>query len=260
MHRDNVAECLALYDAMNIHGDAVISNQGAVNFKEIVEHNGNKVTCLSSDKRGVSLNRNTAIAAADGDVFVIADDDLVYRDDYAKMVVSVYDENPDVGVVVFDVPSTNPDRPSPTLDSTRVLSRFEAVKFSGFQITFRAATLPKAVRFNEFFGPGAKYLTGGEDGLFLDDAYRAGLKIMFATVEIATVTHADSTWASVEWREPYFLGKGALFASIHPQKARAYSLYHAFSTFSRYKRNLSFFKALRLMEQGRKQYIADTKH
>ena len=88
---------LSLVEKMNIRCDAVIANQADKN--EILTEDN--VTMITTKTRGVGLNRNIALLAADAEILLFADDDVMYHDDMTEKVVAAFAENPQADVIIF---------------------------------------------------------------------------------------------------------------------------------------------------------------
>jgi len=85
MHQKDVS----LAEKMNIRCAAVIANQA--DREEITEsetENGT-VKLITTKTRGVGLNRNIALLAAEADVLLFSDDDVVYNDDMPQKVTGL---------------------------------------------------------------------------------------------------------------------------------------------------------------------------
>ena len=70
---------LSIAEKMNIRCDAVIANQADREEITNKETDYGVVKMVTTPTRGVGLNRNIALLAADADVLLMADDDVVYQ-------------------------------------------------------------------------------------------------------------------------------------------------------------------------------------
>jgi glycosyltransferase involved in cell wall biosynthesis len=83
---------LSKYNEMNIQTDAVFANQDdRYDYLEKVI-NGNTVKMITTAQRGLGNNRNIALSHAKADILVLADDDLVYMDDYKETLLNAFNE------------------------------------------------------------------------------------------------------------------------------------------------------------------------
>ena len=88
---------LSIAEKMNIRCHAVIANQSDRN--EILTDG--KLTMVTTNTRGVGLNRNIALMAADAEILVFSDDDVVYHDDMPQAVEAAFRDNPQADVLIF---------------------------------------------------------------------------------------------------------------------------------------------------------------
>ena len=77
---------LTIADKMHITGDAVFGNQADGYRKETQLNAGRTLRMITTDTRGVGVNRNIALLHATGDILLFADDDICYADGYADGV------------------------------------------------------------------------------------------------------------------------------------------------------------------------------
>jgi hypothetical protein len=92
-------EDCSLAEKMNIQTAAVIANQ-CDRWGYDVSADG-KIRMISTETRGVGINRNLALQLAKGDILLFADDDLVYYDGALNGVVEAFREFPDADVIFF---------------------------------------------------------------------------------------------------------------------------------------------------------------
>ena len=88
---------LSLAEKMNIDCAAVIANQ---DDREEIQKQG-RVKMITTATRGVGLNRNIALLAADAELLLLADDDVVYYEGMAEAVEKAFAESPKADVLIF---------------------------------------------------------------------------------------------------------------------------------------------------------------
>jgi len=244
----------SLIKKMNIKTDALIINQCDEENKTKTRLDGKTIRMLSYNERGLARSRNKAIENSYGDICVIADDDLVYNDNYEELILDAYEKNPDASIIAFDVPSTNASRPTSTLKEGDI-DFLHTLKISSFQITFKRKDINEQnIRFNEFFGAGARY-TCGEEHIFLAEALKKGLKVKYVNSEIAQVDHNESTWFN-GFDEKLFRTKGALFYQMSPRLSYLLISQYAIRKLHLYSKQTNFYYAFRYMIAGMKEYKA----
>lgn len=235
---------LSILEKMNIRCGAVIANQADRN-EILVEGD---VKMITTATRGVGLNRNIALLAADGDILLFADDDVVYYDDMARSVTAAFRENPRADVLVFgmDIVKNGSVTERRHLKNRR-LRVFNAMRFGTYRIAVRREALLRAnLSFNQNFGGGCPFFSG-EDSLFLKACFDRGLKVYAHEYVLGTCAKDTSTWF-VGCNEKYFYDKGVLMRYLFPRMPHLMALYFAI----RFKRttNLTVGQRIRLMEEG----------
>lgn len=201
----------ALLARMNISGNYLIGNQcdrEAVQKRE-------KGLILSTCTRGVGRNRNGLLARATGDILLLADDDMRFRDDYEAVAAQTFRDYPRADVLVFNFLEESPGR--------RVIRRAHPVRWHNY-MNYGAARLAirresiayRAISFSPCFGGGTDH-GSGEDTLFLNACLRAGLRVVAVPQALARLTEErHSTWFR-GYDEKFFFDKGALLQLAHPR-------------------------------------------
>ena len=101
---------LTIADKMHITGDAVFGNQADGYRKETQLSAGRTLRMITTDTRGVGVNRNIALLHAAGDILLFADDDICYADGYADGVRHAYAQHPDADMILFSLDITQGGR------------------------------------------------------------------------------------------------------------------------------------------------------
>lgn len=169
------------------------------------------VTC---SRPGLSANRNNALDHAEGDVILIADDDLEYRAGAFEAVRRAFAEHPEVeyasfrhdgpGERVYPLTSTKLGNPLP-----RGFSQ------TSFEVALRRRSRAGQLRFCERAGLGADRYICGEEELLLRKAIRRGVECRFFPETI--VTHPGlSTGFNPSMRDGVDRMRGVLTVIDHP--------------------------------------------
>ncbi len=196
----------------NITTDTIVINQANYNSFTDRKNEAQRVRIFNLDEKGVGLSRNTALQRTDADIAVFADDDERFEADYAKKIVQAFEQLPDADIILFNVKSNNPERPSASIKKIKRIFWFSSMKYGGYQIAIRVKAVKKArIAFSLLHGGGSVF-GSGEDSLFLLDALKAGLNIYAHPVQIATVEQSQSTWFS-GYNKKFFFDRGALYAA-----------------------------------------------
>ena len=221
MHQKN----LQIAQKMNLRCSAVIANQA--DREEILRQNGyyGTWTMITTPTRGVGLNRNIALLAADADIVLFADDDVVYNDDMPQAVVEAFEQNPRADVILFGMSIV---RNGVVTETRRCRNRrahvWNSMRFGTYRIAVRRkALLDHNITFHQEFGGGCAF-SAGEDSLFLKSCFDAGLKVYSHSYVLGDCCKDTSSWF-VGYNEKYFYDKGILVRKLFPRSAWLMALY-----------------------------------
>lgn len=237
---------------MNIHSDVIFANQcDGTKYEEIV-FAGHQARMISTETRGVGINRNLALIYAKGDIILFADDDITYIDDLENTVLAEFDKHPDADVIVFHLKADDPNRQQKKYLKTRRCRLFERMPWGGCRIAVRMKSVKKAnLWFTTLFGGGCIF-PSGEDSIWLADAKRKGLVFYVSKETIGTTTFQKSSWFTGA-NEKFYYGKGAFYQAVHPRTKYIWMLYFAFRTL--HSSELTIFERLKWMSHGNQGYI-----
>lgn len=200
----------SLLEKMNIQSDAIVGNQYDCNSVESFVYNDNSITYLNFFERGVGLNRNNTLMRATGDILLLADDDITYRQGYPEIVRKAFEEKPDADAIIFNVETVGADMSRRVNSSSKRVRIYNALNYGAVRIAVRRSSLLRSrISFSQCFGGGTVY-SAGEDSLFICDMLRKGFKIYTSPQFIATVDQTTSTWFR-GYNEKYLYDKGAFF-------------------------------------------------
>lgn len=233
----------SLLQKMNIQTDAIIGNQCDRNEIEEFEWNGHKIKYLSFAERGLSQNRNNALIRADADVCLLADDDMVYDDGYAKTVEDAFASYPDADVIVFNI--KEPVTQRYVIQKPMKVNYLNYLRYGSVRIAFRLNSVREhAITFNQCFGTGTPR-GFGEDNLFLTACLNNKFRIYAIPQSIASLTEErDSTWFK-GYDEKYLKNKGLLFKRISRRWYKLLCLQDSLRHHRRY--GMGWFKVYKLM-------------
>jgi glycosyltransferase involved in cell wall biosynthesis len=146
---------------------------GALNRKDVyVSHIPGK---------GLSRNRNNAIKLADGDVAIIADDDVKYLSDSFQTIAEVFKNDPELGVACFKIKTPENEAPYKKYPSQSYrLKKRKHHPISSIEIAFRVKRIKeKDILFDERFGLGSPSVPAGEESVFIHDCIAKNLKVVY---------------------------------------------------------------------------------
>ena len=235
---------LSIAEKMNIRCEAVIANQADRN--EFCVDGDLKM--ITTNTRGVGLNRNIALLAADADILLFADDDVVYYDDMPQSVLRAFEENPQADVLVFGLDITHNGEITERRRLTKKrLHIWNAMRFGTVRMAVRRSALLRGnIVFNQNFGGGCPF-SSGEDSLFLKACFDAGLRVYAHTYVLGTCAKDTSTWFK-GFNEKYFYDKGVLMRHLFPRMPRVMALY--FGIRFKRKSELGTMRRVQLMMAG----------
>lgn len=225
---------------MNIKSKYLIINQ--TNKEKVDINNPNVVTKF---EKGLSKSRNTAIDKSTGDIILLADDDVIYNENYEKIIYEAYKKYEDADIICFFVESRNPKRKIKRL-STGKIGFIKSMKIVSFEISFRKKSIiNNKLKFDERFGAGTE-LNRGEEQIFLYSALKKGMKIIFVNKKIAEVEQSESSWFS-KYDEKFFSIQGKIFKELASKFYLLLIVQYAIRKYFLYRKDISFFKALKCM-------------
>ena len=207
---------MSLVEKMNLRCDAVIANQADEYGYQSVTTEYGTVKMISTDTIGVGRNRNMALALADSEIVLFADDDITYYDDGAEGVIRAFDELKDADVIAFSLDiSKNGNIVQKRRWKIQKRHLWNVFKYGTCVLAARRSSLAKnGIAFNTVFGGGCVY-GSGEDSTFLRECLRKGLKIYSHSHVLGVSSKDGSSWFQ-GFNEKYFHDKGAWIACAFP--------------------------------------------
>ncbi|MBQ7742415.1 MAG: glycosyltransferase family 2 protein [Bacteroidaceae bacterium] len=174
--------------------------------------NRSDVTLTTIAGRGLSANRNNAIAHATADICIIADDDCMYDQQCLKTITDSYSKYPKADIICFTAQDydSQPLRHYPAEDMPYLQAVEQGYYPASIQITFRRHSVAGHIVFNTNFGLGSALLCAGEEEVFIADALQAGLNIMYVNQPIVR-TDPDTTGTHFLTNPQLQITKGATF-------------------------------------------------
>lgn len=141
--------------------------------------------------QGLSANRNMALEKATAEYIMYADDDTRINPDILNIVCQTFDENQDLDVAFFKASTytgkTLKNYPQESYDIQEIPDGYS---ISTIEMVCKRSKIQGHIRFDERFGLGTKFLTCGEEDIWLVDALKAGFKMKFfpiKTIETSTM-------------------------------------------------------------------------
>jgi len=203
-----------ILEKMNIQTDAVVVNQCEKEDYEEINFNGNKIKFISRTERGLSRSRNIALENATGDICIIADEDIIYENNYQETIKKAYENLPQADIIVFDIAYDNPQIIEMKFGTEQFkMGLRRAMQVNSVRITFKLnAILNNKIIFNSLFGAGSIY-SHGEENIFIKECLKKGLAIYYYPQKIATVCSTTSTWFN-GYNQKYFFDTGVIYYEL----------------------------------------------
>lgn len=238
----------SLIEKMNISSDVIFANQcGTTSYEECMLGT-QKAKMISTDTKGVGINRNLAMMYADADIILFADDDIIYLDDYAQKVLHIFEKNKKADAIIFSLELIkNGKRNYRIVNKNKRLFFGNSLKYGAPVLAVRRTFIQKwNIKFTELYGGGVLY-SCGEDSLFILDVLRRGGKI-YASNYILEKTMNDTSTRFTGYHEKYFYDKGAWLACAFPKSKHLIKGYFVFRF--RKKTKLSLFCIYKYINRG----------
>lgn len=106
MNLKDINQAKKLTKQMNVNTPMLIINQITDNISPRKYDEG-CVKVYSYKEKGLSKSRNRAISKSSADVEIISDDDVVYEDNYKKIIEEAYKKYKDADIIAFYVQSND---------------------------------------------------------------------------------------------------------------------------------------------------------
>lgn len=230
-----------------------VINQCHTNNEWLIENDKHRM--YNTSTRGLSVSRNLAIQYCNADVCLISDDDEVFCSDLETVVLSSYEKFPDADMIIFIMDNY----PTRLGDKVKRLKKYDLLKVSSWQISFKVSSVKGKIWFDTKLGAGTSN-GAGEENKFLLDCYKAGLIIYYVPIKIATVAQEQSTWFK-GYDEKFFFNRGKTTRYILGNMTSClYAIHFLIFKYKKYCKEISIFKASRAIFNGIRSKDIDAKY
>ncbi len=236
-------------DMLNIRRSAVVVDQCAEESDITETVNGNECRFIRTKERGLSRSRNMAMSNAAEDIVILCDNDVRYTDTAAEDIETAFMRNPDAGIIVFFI--ERPERHEPVYDHEKKMDHMHMMKIFSPEIAIRRS-FTGGLGFDTDFGAGAKY-SMGEENIFLFEAARRGIRIIYEPVKIASLIPNESSWFR-GYGQKFFSDRGAGYYAMSEKWWLLLSLQFLIRKRKLYSRDISMTEAWKCMCSGKKEY------
>lgn len=218
----------SLIEQMNIKTEAIIANQTSHNKFEKKQYEFGTVTMISTQTRGVGLNRNIALLASKADIVLFADDDICYYDGELKGVKEAFRNNPEADIIIFSTDiSLGGEIIERRYNKRKRVHVWNSMKYGTYSIAARKSALLKAnLKFSELFGGGCHF-SCGEDSIFIKSCFDRALKVYTDPYVLGNRSKDSSSWFK-GFNKKYLYDKGVLFSCLFPKLKHLIAVYFGF--------------------------------
>ena len=239
-------EDISFLEAMNLKTDVVVGNQNnRQSLKKYCIANKN-IIFIESNSKGLSNNRNLTLSYADADICIIADDDIVYCDNYDVLVQEAFENHSDADIIIFNVYEKPTERY--VIKKAHRVRGLEFLKYGSVRIALRRSSIINDVVFDERFGAGGR-IPSGEDTIFLADCLKKK-KVIYAVPDyILYLPKTESSWFK-GYDNTYFINKGKMYYRIFGNIAFGVCILDVLKHKSQYAECGNIYCVLKLMKQG----------
>lgn len=165
--------------------------------------------------RGLSANRNHALGLCRTELAVIADDDVTYTAAGLEGAIAVFDKHPDVDIACFQATDMRGKPIKAYADAPfEYAKRSRGTYFTSIEVALRLS--PALPRFDERFGLGSERLGCGEEEVFLCDACRGGLRIVYFPIVLCATDNPHTTGHKFYEEAAVRRAKGGVLAYCYP--------------------------------------------
>lgn len=229
-----------------ITGNVVAVNQTR---GEIFNIQNGKQRVYSCKERGASKSRNKLMQIAHGEICVFADDDMIYNDNYEKIIKKEYEKYKDADIIIFNIKNKNSKREKTKKIKSKKLKFLNVMRVRTSEITIKKQIIEKCdIKFDENFGPNGIFQKG-EETIFMADALRKKLKIYVSKKNIGYVLQYKSSWFT-GYNEKFLYDQGAIFYRISPKRYKLLIFQYLIRKYFLYRKNLNLRQAYKQMLAG----------
>lgn len=239
-----------ILEKMNIQGNVIVCNQYDKYHAVSKKMGESTQAILTFPNRGIGRSRNTLLLQSEAKFCVLADDDMVFYEQYEKTVEEVFAKNGNPDVVIFNLEDGYVGNKT---KNTIEINYGNYKKYGAARIAFqRQSIIDQGIFFSLEFG--ASKFGSGEDTLFLQSCLKANLRIIAVPDTVAKLEDSrESTWFS-GYNEKYYFDKGALYYALNKYMFHVNALQFSLRKSKLSKGEISSLQAFKLMCNGKKAF------
>ena len=181
-------------------------------------------------ERGLAKSRNHAIKLARADICLVGDDDLVYKKNIETIILDAFNKHENADIITFQVETPDGNMYKQYKPTSFWHTRKSIMRVSSVEIAFKMSSIQEAgLIFDEDFGLGSKFPTG-EEIIFLADALKKNLKILYIPIPIVIhpVESSGKNYDNITLIE----AKGAMFFRLFGYLGYIASVFFTYKKYS----------------------------
>lgn len=176
---------------------------------QIVVSNYKNIRVINSFEKGLSKSRNLALENCSKKIALIADDDVVYCQNFDNEISKAFNKVSNQAIITFNHQRIGNQKPQNSSINSYEHTLKTIEKVCSIEIAFQVASIQKhQLKFDEHFGLGATFETA-EENLFLREALQKKLKMSFNPAVI--VTHPLITSGKKDGSDKLIFARAALY-------------------------------------------------
>lgn len=238
---------------MNLQAPFIVRNQNALedSISQIVINGFAGKIINVQNERGASKNRNELIRIAESKYFILADDDISFKDgSLISLLEFIEQQRCDAVKYLVELPAIigrNAPKNKPMNKKRLIYSDCTDVGPWAYCFS-KDFVRNNNIFFLEDIGPGTEIIKAGEDVLFIKQAFRKGINIVPFNQTIASVAQTESTWFT-GFNKNQLITEGGIYYLLY----KPFHLFFYARHYMRFRKqyNLSFFCCLNYMKEGK---------
>lgn len=171
------------------------------------------VRVINSFEKGLSKSRNLGLKNARGKILLIADGDVVFKNDFDSIIIDTYNKFPSATGINFYAEKPDGTLFKRSLSKTKEkISQLELFNILSIEMTFNNEILAKLeLQFDENFGLGSRFKMG-EEAIFLSDVQSKNQQLIIEP-QVVVIHPTESTDDIISFEERYYI-QGAFFKRV----------------------------------------------
>lgn len=171
------------------------------------------VRVINSFEKGLSKSRNLGLKNARGKILLIADDDVVFKNDFDSIIIDTYNKFPSATGINFYAEKPDGTLFKKSISKTKEkIGQLELFNILSIEMTFNSEMLAKLeLQFDENFGLGSRFKMG-EEAIFLSEVKSKNQQLIIEP-QVIVIHPTESTDDIISFEERYYI-QGAFFKRV----------------------------------------------